>query len=275
MANAINNSGQVVGLRSIGSGVNPYNAFVWSAGIFIDLGVMAGPNSSGTAVNGRGQVVGWFGSASYSTNARAFLWEDGQAHNLGPIPSGVQSAATAISDDMDVVGIGNVPFANPPPNSVPHAFWWTGSGMWDIGVPSGFDFSGAVAIGAGRQIVGTAGVLGSGGSLNRAFLWRAGAGVDLNALVSGQVILLGGTAINERGEILAFGRSGGYPVAVLLWPQLAIRTDLDHDGNVGLSDLALLLSAFGRSNSGDVDNDGTTGLSDLSLLLSQFGTLCW
>lgn len=51
-------------------------------------------------------------------------------------------------------------------------------------------------------------------------------------------------------------------------------TDLDGDGQVGLSDLALLLSDFGCSEPpciGDVDADGDTDISDLSQLLADFG----
>lgn len=53
------------------------------------------------------------------------------------------------------------------------------------------------------------------------------------------------------------------------------RTDLDGDGQVGLSDLAILLSDFGCSEvpcAGDVDDDGDTDLADLAELLGDFGT---
>ncbi len=43
MARAISNAGVVVGKRSIGEGLNPYNAIIWSAAEGIsDLGVMSG-----------------------------------------------------------------------------------------------------------------------------------------------------------------------------------------------------------------------------------------
>lgn len=50
--------------------------------------------------------------------------------------------------------------------------------------------------------------------------------------------------------------------------------DLDGDGAVGQSDLALLLSCYGTSDCGDVDGDGDTDQADLALLLSVYGTTC-
>src|SRR5262245_25527539 len=55
--------------------------------------------------------------------------------------------------------------------------------------------------------------------------------------------------------------------------------DLDVDGQVNLSDLAILLSNFGRSDnpgpaSGDIDGNGAVDLTDLAMLLSAFGVIC-
>ena len=50
--------------------------------------------------------------------------------------------------------------------------------------------------------------------------------------------------------------------------------DLDATGQVDLTDLALLLSAFDTSPAGDVDCDCDTDLTDLAMLLAQFDTAC-
>ncbi|RMF73830.1 MAG: hypothetical protein D6744_15200 [Planctomycetota bacterium] len=50
--------------------------------------------------------------------------------------------------------------------------------------------------------------------------------------------------------------------------------DLDGSGEVDLTDLALLLSAFGVDAGGDINGDGVTDLTDLALLLSAFGQMC-
>lgn len=53
--------------------------------------------------------------------------------------------------------------------------------------------------------------------------------------------------------------------------------DVDGDGDVDLSDLALLLANFGTPSGatvGDVDGDGDVDLSDLAVLLANFGMTC-
>jgi hypothetical protein len=50
--------------------------------------------------------------------------------------------------------------------------------------------------------------------------------------------------------------------------------DLDCDGEVNLSDLSILLGAYGGDAGGDMDGDGDTDLIDLSMLLQVYGTVC-
>lgn len=55
--------------------------------------------------------------------------------------------------------------------------------------------------------------------------------------------------------------------------------DLNGDGNVGLTDLAILLANFGRTAGatpaeGDLTGDGAVNLTDLAMLLTQFGNPC-
>ena len=67
---AVNNAGTVAGYRSIGNGVNPFNAFIWSHSEgFTDLGVMKGPPSSATSINSVSQLAGWTGSNELNSTA--------------------------------------------------------------------------------------------------------------------------------------------------------------------------------------------------------------
>jgi hypothetical protein len=57
-----------------------------------------------------------------------------------------------------------------------------------------------------------------------------------------------------------------------------VQGDIDGDGHVSLSDLAILLSCFGScagsptfNPSADFDADGCVSLADLAVLLSNFG----
>jgi hypothetical protein len=61
-------------------------------------------------------------------------------------------------------------------------------------------------------------------------------------------------------------------VSIGFWKEC--QADLDGDGQIGLADLTILLSAYGVNNQGDLDGDSMTDLSDLTLLLSRFGASC-
>lgn len=50
--------------------------------------------------------------------------------------------------------------------------------------------------------------------------------------------------------------------------------DLDGDRMIDLSDLGVVLAAFGVSGAGDLDGDGDTDLSDLGVVLAAYGTAC-
>jgi len=70
----------------------------------------------------------------------------------------------------------------------------------------------------------------------------------------------------------------GLPGNIIAWDNLYIGPppspcpgDLDGDGDTDLSDLSLLLAAYGIGPGGDLDGDGDTDLSDLALLLADYG----
>ncbi|MFQ5805245.1 MAG: hypothetical protein ACE5I3_02205 [Phycisphaerae bacterium] len=72
-----------------------------------------------------------------------------------------------------------------------------------------------------------------------------------------------------------FELTGGF------WPGVAefCFGDFDSDGQVGLSDLAQLLSNYGTTSGmtyedGDLDGDGDVDLADLAALLAVYGSTC-
>ncbi len=64
------------------------------------------------------------------------------------------------------------------------------------------------------------------------------------------------------------------PITLAEVPGACPPGDLDCDGQVGLSDLARLLTSFGADGNGDLTGDAWTDLTDLSVLLSRFGQSC-
>jgi probable HAF family extracellular repeat protein len=117
-AYGINNNGQVVGCSYTGSMMsrNPYVAFLYSGGVWTDLGALPGYSQSfASGINSNGQVVGYlytmslFGSASYD----AFLYSGGTMVDLNtliPANSGWDlEYASAINDNGQICGYGTNP----------------------------------------------------------------------------------------------------------------------------------------------------------------------
>jgi hypothetical protein len=71
------------------------------------------------------------------------------------------------------------------------------------------------------------------------------------------------------------------PREIAGWSPADCPGDIDGDGYVGLSDLAILLASYGLCEgdpgynpAADLDEDACVGLSDLALLLADYGQPC-
>lgn len=72
-----------------------------------------------------------------------------------------------------------------------------------------------------------------------------------------------------------FGLNSGFWSVVA--PGVTCPADITGDGQIDMSDLALLISDFGCPGpdcAADIDGDGDSDLTDLSELLAQFGLPC-
>src|ERR1043166_206172 len=89
--------------------------FVWENGVMSPLPTLGGPNGFATGVNARGQIVGWAENTVHDPTCkgtrvlqfRAVLWNPKRntKQELRPYPGDSTSAATAINDRGQVVGI--------------------------------------------------------------------------------------------------------------------------------------------------------------------------
>ncbi len=65
---------------------------------------------------------------------------------------------------------------------------------------------------------------------------------------------------------------GRLDVAAAMDVQPDVGADLDEDGSVGVSDLALLLQQWGAVDAAaDLDDDGVVGVADLVILITYWG----
>src|SRR5262245_38153765 len=103
-------------------------------------------------------------------------------------------------------------------------------------------------------------------------VWTADGPVDITPrLVNSSITVDGVYGINNRGHLIVNGRVGFAVRLYLLTP--LCDEDLNEDGAIDLSDLAILLSCFSLP-CGDINADSNTDLADLALLLARFSLRC-
>ena len=273
---AINDAGQVTGYRSIGSKddpVFPYNAFVWSRDEgFIDLGVMSGPASSGSAINNAGVVVGWTGTGT--TTSDTFVWQDRSLSFLGPVPGGCTSTPYGLGAGGEIVGSGQIEL-NGFPIGASRAFVWQSGQFTLLGTLRDHMLSRARDISSEtRQIVGRSWYVDGNPNIDHGFIWQHGAIIDLNSLVSPDltVEIEAGSEVADNGRILAFGDQA----ALILTPIDPPLGDLDVDCRVGIVDFLKLLADWGACPEdtdcrADLNGDGVVDGLDFAILLMNWG----
>jgi probable HAF family extracellular repeat protein len=189
-ANAINNSGQIVGTSY--TNFLP-EAIMLSRGRVSKLGALGGSGSLAYDINDNGQVVG---SASTGVTdpkvggtAHAFLWQNGAMTDLGTL-GGHASEARDINASGQVVGYADTGATNANGAPIARAFLWQ---QGSISALAAFGNSNdtAYAINAAGQAVGIAIIA---GGPTHAVLWQNGAAIDLgigeahSINTSGQVV---------------------------------------------------------------------------------------
>ena len=222
-AYAVNASGQIVGSARTSDGADHATLFSNTPGNDgnIDLGTLGGIDSYAYAINASGQIVGradTTGNSAY--HATLFSNTPGNDGNidLGTL-GGTYSRAEGINASGQIAGSSRT-----SGDSAEHATLFSNttgnSGNIDLGTLGGTD-SGAYGINASGQIVGYSYI--TGDSAQRGFLYSGGTMSNINDLVlpgSGitNIRIDGYAAINDWGQIAAFGAVGGQQHAVLLNP---------------------------------------------------------
>jgi probable HAF family extracellular repeat protein len=265
----INNDGVVVGMRSIGgTGINPYNAFIWTeADGFTDLGVMEGPFSSATDVSENGVVVGWTGSQSVYVG---FVWEDGETTVLDQFPGGGNTTVNGVSSNGRIrVGLGESEKENV---LLRHALAIADGQVSELTLSPGFDSANATHAHDAGQIYGE--IWNAGMSERHAVIWRLdGEPIDLAQFVTADLgELRGGLRTNDAGQILVLGHDLLLDrVAFLLTPVDRPPGDITIDCAVDVAVLLFLLSEWGPGESvADLNGDGRVDAADLLVVLTDW-----
>ena len=202
VSTSINDRGQIAG-ASYTNSVPTVDPFLWEEGTMIDLGSLGGTSGfegDGVALNNHGQIVGSSNLAG-DIYYHPFLWtKPGPMQDLGTF-GGNYGTANAVNEAGEVVG-----WATNSGDQALFAFFWKNGTLTNLGVLPGKVCSYAHQINAEGQVTGSSDDDCADGN-SHAFLWENGGPmVDLNDLVSGADMTLGGaTGINDRGEITGVG----------------------------------------------------------------------
>lgn len=212
--------------------------FVWENGVMTELPTWpGGTNGFATGVNNRGQVVGWAenGVEDPTCNApvvhqfRAALWDlrSGEMTELAPLSGDSTSAATAINETGQAVGISGECSNAVGGFSAQHAVLWDRNGdPTEIDNLGGDAWHTPMDLNNRGDVVGfgnPAGVPGDAFGIH-AFLWTRHAGiVDLGVLEGDATSQALG--INGRGQVVGLS-SGPNGNRAVLW-EGGERTDLN------------------------------------------------
>lgn len=193
----------------------------------LDLGTLGGKNCHAFALNDRAQVVG--SSQTAAGVYHAFLWEKGRMRDLGTLPSDGSSAALAINEKGQAVGVSDN--NDRPQYGVPFNDSFARPVAWNDGVirklPAD-DSGAATGINDAGYIIETISDTGT----STAFLLKGETRADLGSFGGGYSQA---TAINGRGEVVGTsftvrGKSGNIFNHGFLWVNGRMR-------NLGLPDV--------------------------------------
>ncbi len=263
----INNAGIVTGHANVYNAASlwVHHPCVWSSGGLTELVTLGGYNGQAMAINAVGHLAGQSFLADNKT-VRACVWIGGTPHDLGTLAGTAAAASGAedLNDNSQVVGWSGTA------TGLPHAtlFLIDAGGAvisrTDLGVLAGSS-SYAHGVNNAGMVVGT--------SDARAFIWQSGTMTDLNVAIASTSgwMISNAAAINDSGVIVGEGIRYGFGRAIKLTPASCLKADLNNDGKVDGTDIALftdVLIAGGTAQqtcAADVASpvDGVADVTDL------------
>ncbi|MGH8775765.1 MAG: hypothetical protein ACRDWI_11510 [Jiangellaceae bacterium] len=192
--------------------------FVWERGVMRALPTFGGTHGFATGANNRGQVVGWAETPDPDSTCNppqvlgfhAAMWDTrrDRMQELLPLTGDTASAATAINDRGQVVGISGDCANAVGGFSARHAVLWKHGEVTEIGDLGGEAWNTPMAINHRGVVVGFANQAGTEGGafFEEAFRWTERHGVQPLGMLPGDVRSQA-LGINGRGQVV--GRSRG------------------------------------------------------------------
>jgi probable HAF family extracellular repeat protein len=231
--------------------------FRWQNNTMTPLSPFAGGfNSYATAANNRGQIVGWAENEVHDPTCdpafqvlqfRAVIWQpDGTMQELLPLPGNSTSAATAINDLGQVVGISGTCGMAVGSVSAAHAVIWNNGIPTDLGNLGGDAWNTPAAISNQGVVVGFANTVPGTARTFQAFIWTSATGMQLLP-VPADAIRSEALGINGKGQVVGLVRLPSGLDAVI-W-QNGTMTDLN---SVTLAGSPILLYANDINDSGEI-----------------------
>lgn len=222
--------------------------FVYENGEMRALPTFGGTHGFATGVNERGQVVGWAETVVHDDTCnepqvlqfRAALWDvrTGTMTELPPFPGDSTSAATAINEVGQVVGISGECDVAVGRFSAQHAVLWENGTVTEIGNLGGTTWHTPMAINRRGVVVGFSNPPSAGdlvGDFNaRAFIWSKEGGVDSLRALPGDAFSQA-HAINQHNQVVGVSFGGAAGSRAFIWQNGTI-TNLNDlvDGSPGV-----------------------------------------
>lgn len=201
--------------------------FRWQAGVMRPLPTLGGTNGFATATNNAGQTVGWAENRRHDPTCappqvlqfRAVRWgPDRRPHPLPPLPGDTVSAATAINDRGQVVGISGFCDQAVGRFSAVHAVRWEHGRVLPLGSLGGVAWNTPMAINSAGDVAGFGNTAAAdGGDFQpHAFLWTHRDGLrDLGVLPGDRTSQALG--INTRRDIVGTSCDTDNNCRAFLW----------------------------------------------------------
>ena len=195
--------------------------FVWEHNKMTALSTLGGNNGFAAGANASGQIVGWAETATHDSTCKkpqqlgfeAVVWAAGthKAKALAGVDADPDSAATAINDSGQIVGISGTCDTAVGALSAKHAVLWENGKAIDMGSLGGGAWNTPDAINDNGVVVGFSDLPGDAHAVPNfhAFVWTKDGGMHDLGTLPGDVYseALG---INDRGVIVGASYGAGF-----------------------------------------------------------------